>query len=428
MRKGFFNTLGLNKETFSGNFLFFFAILVMAVGTVTPLYYVEKNMMILWAVFLVFAVGYLKNANYKIKQIGLLGLAFVIVCVIYKLIGVSSAILGYCIANPFVYFAPVIALAIIDKCNNESKIRFLLHIISLVIAINILDSIRLTYLFGLENVAFQQLAGILSDEEGISGLNLGSTFFVNMIVFYSNVVFFAFLKTNNKIEKVLFLIYFIISVYFIVMCSLKASAVLLLLVSIVLQYIAHRGGKRFGRVVTIACVFFVLLYVFRDTIIDYLISVISSDRIATRLEVFTSTGSVTESGTLMARENLWKVSVQSWLSSVGSFFFGIGDHSWNDFLTTEASGIGNHSDLIDVLGRYGLLGGAILYSSIKVYYDFLKDKYGSLFKYEILSFLCLIILMGTTKKFVAGEPAIVIFILFPLCLKCFYVDNKIAQN
>lgn len=425
MRIGLFNTIGLNKRTFSGHFFPVVVILVLSVLTVTPLYYTAKYMMIYWAIFFIFALGYVKKTNVKIRHILLLAVIFVLICVSYKLLGVSSAVLGYCITNPFVYFAPVMALAIIDRCGNESQIRFLLHFISLAVAINVLDSIRLTYTLGLEYLAYQQFAGVLA-EEGISGLNLGGSFFVNMVVFYANVMFFAFLKTKNRIEKILFLSYFIISAYFILMCSLKGSAVVLLILSIVLQFISDRGGLHFNRIVVLTIVAFLVFYVFRDDIINFLISIIGSDRIADRLIVFTSEKSIETSGTLMARERLWMVSVHSWLQNIATFFFGIGDHNWNEF-STMASGIGNHADLFDVLGRYGLVGGVILYSSIKIYYDYLKKKFGSLFKFEIISFLILIILMGTTKKFVAGEPAIVIFLLFPLCLNYFY-SNKINEE
>lgn len=426
MRYGLFRTLGLNKKNFSGNFILIIAILVLSILTVTPIYYTAKYMMIYWAIFFIFALGYVKKTNVKIRHILLLAVIFVLICVLYKLLGVSSAVLGYCITNPFVYFAPVMALAIIDRCGNESQIRFLLHFISLAVAINVLDSIRLTYTLGIENMAYQQFAGILA-EEGISGLNLGGSLFVNMVVFYANVMFFAFLKTKNGTEKILFLLYFIISAYFIIMCSLKGSAVVLLLVSIALQFISNRGGLHFNRIVVFTVIAFLFFSVFRDNIIYFLISIIGSNRIADRLIVFTTTASVADSGTFMARERLWLVSVHSWLQNIVTFFFGIGDHNWNEFSTTDASGIGNHADLFDVLGRYGLVGGVVLYSSIKIYYDYLKEKFGSLFKFEIISFLILIILMGTTKKFVAGEPAIVIFILFPLCLKYFYRDNKKTQ-
>ena len=416
MRKDLFYIMGLNKGTFSKGFFLILIILMLAALTVTPLFFIAKYMMVLWAFFFFISVLQFRTTK-QLRELGLLAITFLFICVLYKIIGVSSAVFGYCITNPFVYFAPIMALIIIEQCDNEGQIRFLFHFISLFVALNILDSIRLTYMLGLDNIAYQQLAGLLSEKEGIGGLNLGGSLFVNMIVFYTNVVFFAFLKTKYRIERILFLTYFGIGAYFIIMCSLKGSAVVLLVVSILLQYVAHRGGVHFGRTVVIFVIIVGLFLVFRDFLIDSLISIIGSDRIASRLEVFASRSRVSDSDTFVARENLWMVSLQSWLQNPFTFLFGIGEHDAYAFSTTAESGVGNHSDLLDVLARYGLVGGVILYSTIKVYYQYLHEKYGSFFRFEIISFFILIVLMGLTKKFIAGEPAIIIFILFPLCLK-----------
>lgn len=423
MRRGLFYILGLNRKTFSKGFFLILLIFTLSFITVTPAFFIAKYMMVLWAIFFLFSIRFFQKSNIKLRKIGLLALTFLFICVSYKIIGLSSAVLGYCITNPFVYFAPLMAMVIIESCDNDSQIRFLFHFISLTIALNVLDSIRLTYMLGIENIAYQQLAEVVAEREGIGGLNLGGSSFVNMIVFYTCVMFFSFLKTSNKTEKILFLLYSGVGTYFILMCSLKASAVVLLLVSLFIQYSAHKGNLRIGRMVVLFVLLIGLFVVLRDAIVNSLISIIGSERISQRLMAFVSYGS-DETGTLAGRESLWIVSLQSWLRNPLTFVFGIGEHAWNDFSTTAASGVGNHSDLFDVLARYGLVGGMVLYSSIKIYYDYLREKYGSLYKLEIFAFLILVILMGLTKKFIAGEPAIIIFILFPLCLKNFVQEKS----
>lgn len=414
MKRGLFYTLGLSKGTFSKNFFLVLAVLVLAVMTVTPIWYVKKYLMALWILLFVITLGYISNSNIKLKRLGVLGIAFIAICTIYKLIGVSSASLPYCL-TPLVYFGPVVALIIIEKCDNENQVRFLFHFISLAIAINILDSIRITQSYGYDLV-YQQLSEML-EEQGVTNLNLGGSLFVTMVVFYVDVVFLAFLKSRRVIEKVLFLLYFGIGFYFIFFISLKASAIMLMLLSILLLYIASRSGKNIGRIFFLSAFFGIVLVLFRDAIINFLISAIDSERITSRLIVFTSTENVSESGTLMSREGLWLVSLKTWFGGLGNFIFGIGDHNFVDFVDTASTGVGNHSDLLDVFARYGLMGGTILYATIKIYYDYLKKRYGDAFRWEIAAFFILIILMGLTKKFVAGEPAIIIFVLFPLCLR-----------
>ena len=417
MNRGLFYSLGLSRNIFSSFFTPILMILVLSVITVTPKFYAGAGliMMVSWMFFFFFEYNKVVKSNRTLKKVLLLGTFFVLICVIYKLIGLSSASMSYCIARPFLYFAPVLALMVIECCDNKQQVKSLFHFLALVIAINIVDNIRLTYEFGIENIAYQKLVGVIKDE-GYDGLNFGGSMFVNMIVFYSCLMFLAFLKTKIRSEKLIFFSYWGVSVYFIVFCSLKASALVLMLISFALMYVSVKSKGRIGLLLTVAAFGGLLTFLLRDYIVSYLMDIIGSDRISQRLIMFTSGGDL-EDNALSGRENLWLVSLRSWTNNVMSFFFGIGDHDRTDFVNTEASGIGNHSDLFDVLGRYGIIGAIVLYSSIKKYYDFLKKKYGVSFKWEIVSFFVLLVLMGLTKKFIAAQPPIVIFILFPLTLK-----------
>ena len=230
------SSVGLKSKTSNTGYLRILVILGLVVLTVTPILYMKKYMMVLWMLFLIFSFSYFRDADKKIRQVGLLGVTFVIICVLYYLFGISSADLAYCIVEPFVYFSPVIALFVIDYNDNERQNRLLFHFISLAIAVNIFDSIRISHELGLLNLAYQQLSGVLEDE-GITGLNLGGTLFVNMVVFYANVMFISFMKTPKVAEKILYLLYLCISTYFIVFCSMKASAIILLVFSLILQFL-----------------------------------------------------------------------------------------------------------------------------------------------------------------------------------------------
>lgn len=416
MKSSILYALGLSKGTFTGNFPIVFIILILCALTVTPKYYIGTYLMICWSFLFILTYKYFEHTSKELKQIGVLGFIFVVISVIYWVIGVSSATLAYCMARPFLFFAPLIALVIINKCDSVSKIRFLIHSISFVIAFNVADSIRIVNKFGLVNVVYQNLGETL-EEMGYKGLNLGGNLFVIMVVFYSSVMFLSFLKANHFWDRLLFFLYFGISAYFIVVCSLKASAVVLFFLAILCLYVANRGKRNSARIMILSAFFILLILIFRDAIIDFLISSIDSQRITSRLMVFTSEADIEDSTTFMSREDLWLVSMQSWLRNPITFLFGIGDHNWADFESTAASGVGNHSDLLDVLARYGITGGLMLYLSLKKYFEYLKRYYGMYFKWEIIAFFILLIMMGLTKKFVAGEPAIIIFILFPLCLR-----------
>lgn len=399
------------------------AILIISAITVTPILFNELYVMILWIAFFLWESNKIIRSDNKLL---ILGCFYVLDCVVYRLLGVSSASMWYCIHAPLLYFAPVLAMIVIDRCDNEQQIRFLFHFLALVIAINIADNIRLTYQIGLKNVTYQLLAGRMEDE-GFTGLNLGGTGFVNMAVFYAFTMFMAFLRSNKRKEKLLFLIYVGTSVYFITFCSLKASALLLMLLSMALMYVSVKSKKRMSTIFPVIIIGGGLIFLLRDFIINFFIDIIGSKRITDRLIVFTAEADLEDAGSLMTRSELWLVSIKSWLSGVISFFFGIGDHNWAHFMATADSGIGNHSDLFDVFGRYGIIGALILYSSIKVYYDFLQKKFGVLFKFEIISFIFLLLAMGFTKKIVIAQQAIIILILFPLALRYLYNQGIINK-
>lgn len=425
MKKGLVYSLGLSRKTFSSNFTPILAILIISVTTITPIFFNLIYVMVLWIVFLFMAFNTNTNSNRKLGILLTLGAIFVSICAIYAFLGVSSASLAYCIHNPLMYFAPVLALMVIDRCHNEQQIRFLFHALALAIAINIADNIWLTYKIGLYNIVYSKLAGAVMEEEGLTGLNLGGSGFVSMAVFYTCTMFMAFLKSNKWKEKSLFLIYTGISMYFITFCSLKASAFLFMLMSMALMYVSVKSEKHIGMSLILIILGGGLIFLFSDNIIYFFIKIIDSDRMTARLTVFTTGGELEDSSSMSTREGLWQLSLKSWLGGVGNFFFGIGDHNSRSSSSLEASGVGNHSDMFDVLARYGIIGALILYTTIKIYYDYLQKRFGSIFKFEILSFIILLLAIGFTKRFLTAQQAIVIFILFPLTLKYFYNQKTI---
>ncbi len=424
MKNGLLNSLGLSRETFSSNFTPMLAILIIAITIITPKFFNELYVMVLWSVFFLLELDIIFRSNRNLGILLTLGVMFISICAIYAFIGISSASLGYCIHSPLMFFAPVLALMVIEKCNNEQQIRFIFHFLALAIAINIADNIRLTYQIGLEGIVYSKLSGMMEDE-GLTGLNLGGSGFVNLAVFYSCIMFMAFLKIKNKKEKLLFLIYVGISTYFITFCSLKASAIILMLLSMVLMYVSVKSEERVGIALSMTIICGGLIFLFRDVIINFFIDIIDSNRVTSRLSALTTEADLEDSGSFSSRSELWQVSLQSWLSSIKSFLFGIGDHDWKKFITTADSGIGNHSDFFDVCARYGILGALILYSSIKIYYDYLQKRFGAFFRYEIITIIILLLAIGFTKRFITGQQAVAIFILFPLALRYCYNKNTI---
>lgn len=407
----------LAKEGLHQNTFVTLCLLLLATMGVTPLLYIRPIIMALWCVLVFFnSIAYYRHTtSSKLNKVWIMSVCYMSLCVLYKVAGISSAGIGYCLLHTL-FFLPIYSLLIFENQSNSNKVKFLFHAISFIIVLNIADSIRLTIMYPLA-VAFQSMSEELS-MEGITGLNLGGSMFVNMTVLFLGVMMIAFLNATIKREKILFGLYIAIASWFIVICSAKASAVVLAVVAIVTQFITHKGKNKLGLVFLILCLVVVLKLFLKD-IIYFASDFIDNERLTTRLLVFVedNSGAADEGNiTLEARAELWLVSVKTWLSSPTAFIFGIGEHNHLDFISTAASGVGNHSDLLDVFARYGIIGGLLLYGILINYYKWLSWRFGVAFKKYIATFFLLLVLMGLSKRFISGEEAIVIFILLPLCL------------
>lgn len=395
----------------------FIFLLLLTVLTATPILYNTIYILFLWLLFLCFfGMPWKDKTNKTLKRIWSYSVVYMFISLFYVMIGISQVKMGYCFAS-FTYFFPILGLMAVDSHLNFSQVKLLFYAVVLIIALNILDSIRISILN--PGVLYQSLNDGF-ELIGETKQNVGGAMFVNMVLFYINLMMIAIYNTAKKGERLFFVICLVIAVIFIVGFSLKASAVLLAVVSILAQIIAHKGQKNMRAIIITGVALLSLIVLFRDEIIFLIIDIVGSDRLASRLLLFVSDSNSMSSGddsSLTARIDLWIVSLETWLSSPISFLFGIGDRNPHDFSSFAASGIGYHSDFTDVFARYGLIGAYIFFKTLVLLYKYLKLRYGSEFYYEILVYFILIILMGVTKRFVSGEPALTIMFVFPLCLR-----------
>jgi hypothetical protein len=260
------------------------------------------------------------------------------------------------------------------------------------------------------------------ESEGVLGLNLGGTSFLTTVVLYINIVYFSFHNTNNKTERLLFTIYLIIALTFIVFYSFKASAILLALLTLALQYFAYNTKKSPNKRI-VAIVLVVFFAVFFDKIMYIIVNVIGSERVADRLLLFTKSGGGEES-TFGGRSALWTVSINSWLKSFVTFLFGIGDHpKGTTGFSTALSGIGRHSEIFDTLARYGLVGFFIICSMFSQLFKYLKQICNKLYNSEINMMIIIVIITALTKLILYPDTGFILFFLLPLCIWNSYINR-----
>ena len=133
-----------------------------------------------------------------------------------------------------------------------------------------------------------------------------------------------------------------------------------------------------------------------------------------------------DSSSFTSRYELWGVSVHSWLNSITSFFLGIGDHPKVNG-STELSGIGRHSDVLDTLARYGIIGFFFIYMMFAKLFKYLKEICNNLYHNEIEVIILVVAVIATTKCLLFPDCGYFLFFLLPLCLWSNYINRPHTQ-
>lgn len=401
--------LGLSK-----NVLLVFLIILISLCHLTPLVYENYKpvTIALWLLAIVYFVGAGKSrASSELKKMCVWGAIYITIGLIYSVFGISDdKIIRNMLFSLFVF--PMFLLTLMDCKLVIYNAKLLFHVIALITAVNIIDNIRLSYIYPYIALMSEEALA----EQGLSGLNAGGSPFIAMSVFYLAIIMIAFFNSTVKGERIVFLIYASIATWFVVFCSYKASSIIfaILTVSAMIIFDKVKNVKKAFVVLVITGLLFVLL---KDLIIYAIVNVIDDSRVGGRLLVFADDDlGKAHDNSLNSRMDLWQVSLNTWIASPVNFLFGIGDHYRSATASTAGSGIGNHSDFFDVLARYGLIGGLVLFNIFKVYFNYIKRMVSGRLYLKVLIFFALIIVFGFTKKIILPSISIMIFILFPLCL------------
>ncbi len=340
-------------------------------------------------------------------------LAYFLVCLAYKLLGVSSVSLGSLVVQ-ILFFTPIL-LKLLPENIIAEKVRKKLFWITIIIAVlNIADNIRLCILH-------PEVMYIVSRNKSdvITGLNLGGNQFYVAVMFFFAICFFGFLNCKVKKYKILLLVTVIFSAIFILGFCFKAGIVVYTLLSVFLLIFARRAmnTRTFLIRIGIPAVFaFTLLHAFSDFFVEQITRVVDSPRLARRLIVLVDEDNAeAATGTVDARGELWLLSIETWLKDPINFFVGIGDHrvDWDGGQTARQVGIGNHSDFFDTPARYGLIGLLLIPSLITTSFKVLIASFDRKYRIQVLSILLVYIVFGFTYS--SFKPAIgfMLFIFLP---------------
>mgnify|MGYP006872988379 CR=1 FL=1 len=393
-----------NKNGFLG-----LLILITTIIFSTPLFnrssYLALVCVVLWLYMLVNNYLLLKHGNVKLTAPVVLFL-----CIIfgYRLIGFSDAAWGNYL-NQLCFYTCMLFMITLQKGGRLNN--FFLWAIWGVLVFNIVDNILLSYLYPQLNYA-----RLYQDEEFLQSINAGGPSFYMFVLFVFNISFFVFLNCKHKLLRFLMLASCLLSATYILGFCYKGITVIFFLFSLFSIYYAKHTKKMSQFVVvnvSMLLLTYVIVLLFSDALVDIIKAVSPHERLTARLvglidanDIDASTGSAT------SRTHLYLMSIKTWLSGASNFIYGIGDH--RVMFGAAQTGISQHSDLLDILPIYGLVGLVLIWILFKNAYRIIVSFFDNEYKLQVGTIFMLFVLYGLVEKIWFPMAGCAIFLLLPL--------------
>lgn len=337
-------------------------IILISLWAFTPVIRVEVNQLygiscMITTLFLII----LSNKG-KIKTEIAVVLFWIGLQVLYKLLGVSDDTWANH-SNPFSFFFAMIACYyLLDNLKKTTLIKtgWILY------GIVTLNLFYHYYIFFLNEKVSLYDVNILLEK----GIVVGGTSFVTTIAVYGMLNFIFFYLTNTR-WKWFYFVNIVLTLYFLFNIQTRAIALIILILFMV-AVISLKAGNNVQTTRLLAFSVFSLVVVFiLPELLRLLISLdipYYSRKLTAILNVVIGNVAINanslDESSFTARLFVENVSLNTWLASPVNFLFGKGFDAGFWF----ESGIGHHSEVIDILPRYGLLGFLITAYIFKQYY------------------------------------------------------------
>lgn len=290
-------------------------------------------LVVLWGLTIIPLFPYVEK-DWKLLIFGWIGYA-----ILLRIIGFSTAAWGnYGIYVLFYY--PLFVFSIYRQILNDKEKHCIVNFTLAVAMLNMLYNICFLIRYPGANQE-------LNFSDMYVGCNLGNSNFTFMIMLI--LIIYLFYALHGKI---IYLLFVVIGGLYLVISSKTTALLIFLIIAYIISVEKFAGKIKKENRILIECMGVILPLVLYKPVLLVLSHFISNQYIVERLNalIVGDTSSI-----YLSRTGLAKLSFHTFLSHP---VFGIGyvkaDFSKIDYVTT---GIGHHSEFIDHLGRYGLVGG-----------------------------------------------------------------------
>ena len=378
------------------------------------------TMMTFFCLYNLLPVFYDKKVSINKKELLFIGiiLSWFILLFTYYLYNLKDVAIGN-LLNIYMFFIPVFILQLLN--NNKKLLNLIINITFILVIFTSITNIII-----LLNDPYASKYYIGSVESAIKeyeNTNLASLDFLSFTVFYSSFIYLFYILLNTSKYKLLYLVAFIIMGIYIFMSGSSISTLIFVLLIILLTTLFIFKKLKFSTP-TISSSFFALIaliILFKSIIVDVIIDIsnyIDNPLYYSRIISLTNfiEGHQTV-GSLSERLTSIKISFNTFLENP---LFGKGMVYQAN---TYESGIGMHSQLIDDLGRYGLLG--FTYFLILIYLYFLNNKIISRKNSGFLIvILCGMFTLAFINPFINQNIGVLIFMIIPIIINNHFEEEK----
>lgn len=363
------------------------------------------------------------------NEISLWWMAYLLLCIFMVIIGFSNTNLNHIISNMPIYLIPVMGYFVLRYYNKKEK-TLLLVTFFIIFFINLFYNIFLGYQFP---EIFEEQVSTDESIEFRKMMNMCDTEFI--IVGYLLIGLFMLFAIEHmkKGIKVLCVLLATTIAYHMLFQNTRGTAILMLAAEIGGFILASKEPKLKKSRVTyymFSVVFgVVLLFVVFVPLMNWVLENIQSERLAERLNDLLDFGksggdmNQVSEGSFSQRVLFAQTSLNTFFSNPINMLIGIGDQATKLGTDLVKTGIGNHSEFIDVLARYGLVGAFVFWKIMSGLYRLMR---GLIVSRDILKYVNVIFVIVIFSGFfnTIFHPALLffLFISFPIAIELLSIN------
>lgn len=329
--------------------------------------FAKLGLMSIWLLS-AFASG-LNSKTYKDKNV-VWWAVYITVMFISTILGHSSLSINFHISRLSIYILPFVGIYVLNKYNYK-ELSILIKFIFVIIFINLIDNI---YLGIINPDLFNEEMVLTASKEIVEKTtNAANTDMVAIVTILTPICYILYKYSSKKRTKIFSFLMIIVSLYYAVFINSRATSLIILLITfagyILVETESKDPAKLKSHYLWWSIASIVIILVIAMPLMSFFIESLSgrnAERIGDLMALANGEDIRIQNGSLTQRFLLDMTSWRTFTNNIPNFLFGIGDDSSEtDLYSLINSGVGQHSEIFDILARFGIIGGLIMYNIFK---------------------------------------------------------------